>query len=145
MSWVSSFFTRSKAAIEAGVSMIPIVGSVVAGAVDHIHTGDEHQDAYGNWVNNNTGTATVVQSPAVQAEIDRVNAFNASVLASARQTAADSAARIGAAATLSAAAAIGPQGNVYQKTIAFASGNPVVTIGGLLAVGLLIYVAMRKR
>lgn len=145
MSWLSAAFTRGKAAIQAGVSLVPVVGGVASGAIGRIHTGDEHFDSVtGVWVNNSDGQPTVTApSQAVQAEIDRVNAFNKAVADGIRQNAADTAARIGASATLEAAARIGPEGNVYEKTLTFAKGNTLLTVGGVVLVLVILYLIVR--
>jgi hypothetical protein len=118
---------------------VPIVGGAVAGIVEGIHTGDEHQDANGNWVSNSTGQIVVAPpTGALQAQIDQTNAFNAAELARVRQQVADLAAKGG----IAAGAAIGPQGNVYQQLIATASQNPLLTLGVVALVGVVIYAAV---
>lgn len=141
MSMFSSFFTRAKGAIATGLSVIPVVGGVASRAVENIHTGDEHFDeARGVWVSNSTGNATVgPPSAALQSEVDRVNAQNAAILAAARQSAADSIARIGTGAAITAAAAVGPDGNVYSRM-----SNPAFLLGALAVILLLFFLVFRK-
>lgn len=129
-SWFSSAFTRAKGAIETGLQFIPIVGGAASHLVDGIHTGDEHQDANGIWVNNADGSAIVpANSGAAQAQIDAINKFNSDELQRVRSAAADSAARLGAAATANIASAIDPS---FLKrnatTVALAAAVVVVLI-----------------
>lgn len=142
MSWFSSAFTRGKGAISAAVRVIPVVGDAAGRVLENIHTGDEHKDANGNWVSNDTGEIVVKPpSEALQKEIDRVNEFNRDELARLRMAAADSAAHIGAGAALTAAAAIGPAGNVYRRTL----DNPYAVIGGGILLLLIVYVVASGR
>lgn len=141
MSIFSAAFTRAKGAISGIVRVVPVVGGALGNAIEGIHTGDEHQDASGNWVSNATGEI-VVKPPtqALQAEIDRVNAYNAEELRRLRQSAADSVARVGAGAAISAAAQIGPKGNIYQTAL----NTPVMLIGGVALLVLLLIVARKS-
>jgi hypothetical protein len=140
VSWLSVAWTRAKGTVANVASAVPVVGGVIASAVNNIHTGDEHLDPVtGQWVRNSDGSVVVAPpSAALQAQIDATNAFNQAELNRVRQQLADLAAKGGVAA----ASAIGPQGNIYQQLVATASQNPLLTFAAVLMVGGVIYMAV---
>lgn len=131
-SWLSVGWTRAKGTIANVAHSIPVVGDAVGNIVEGIHTGDEHVNENGQWVNNTTGNVVVAPpSEALQSQIDATQQFNRDELARVRQQLADLAAKAG----VGAAAVIGPRGNMYQQLVNTASQNPLLTV---LAVGAII-------
>jgi hypothetical protein len=134
MSFFSSMFQKAKGAIVTGVSFIPVVGGVAAGVIDRIHTGDEHQDASGQWISNSSGMPTTPAPNAqAQAEIDRVRAVDAAEIERLRQSAAETAAKLGGAATAKIANALDPTGAWYKQPAMLAAGGVLLVLLVLLA------------
>lgn len=135
-SWLSVAWTRTRGTISNIARAVPVVGGVVANIADGLHTGDEHQNAQGEWVSNATGEL-VVKPPteALQAQIDATARFNRDEVARVRQQYADLAAQAG----IGAGAAIGPAGNIYQQLIRTASQSPILTLVAVVAVVGVVY------
>lgn len=137
-SWLSAAWTRVQGTVENVVKAVPIIGAPAAAVLDDIHTGDEHQDANGNWVSNDTGAPVVTPpSSTLAAAQQSASQFNADEQARIRQAAADLVARAG----VGAAAAIGPAGNIYQQGVALFS-SPLtifIVLAALVGGGYLLF------
>lgn len=133
MSILSAAWQRNKSAIAGLVRTVPVVGGVAGSIVERINTGD-YVDP---------GSVGAVD-PAIQRAIEEANAFNRAEADRLRQAAADSVARIGAGATLTAANAIGPPGNKYGRALDILRANPVYMFV-VAAVVLFVVVSLARK
>lgn len=133
MSWLSAAWTRNKGAIAGIVGSVPVVGGVLSAGVNAIKTGDYK------------GVPVPAGDANLRAEADRIAEYRRQQAEQDRAFASNEIARIGYGATTKAAAAVGPDGNIYQSTLALGASNPLYLAGGAIVVLLLLFLLFSKR